>query len=115
MSIAHTAHQARTRRCYERVTTRRPTAPVRVRAPSLARSTLMRSPDHALGPDTRHVIATIADRLRRLPCTDSVIAMDLHRIARELEKIAAAAGPAELQSMTAAAATPTLSPALGDA
>jgi hypothetical protein len=88
-------------------------APARGRQPSLARRALMRSHDQGLGPDTRQAIATIADRLRRLPCTDSVVAMDLHRIARELERIAAAASPAEAQAMAAAAAAPTSSPARG--
>lgn len=39
-------------------------------------------------PDARRQIADIADRLRRLPCDNSVVAMDLHRIARELEALA---------------------------
>ncbi len=49
---------------------------------------LMRHQDLSLCPDARRAIADIADRLRRLPCDNSVVAMDLHRIARELEALA---------------------------
>ncbi len=110
MSIDHTAHQARTWRYCDLVTTSQATAPARVRPPFRARRALMHGPDHVVCPDTRHAVATIADRLRRLPCADSVVAMDLHRIARELEKIAAAAGPTESRTMPAGAAAPSPTP-----
>ena len=55
----------------------------------------------SLAPLTRHAVATIADRLRRLPCADGIVAMDLHRIGCELERIAVAAGPVERPVMAA--------------
>ena len=49
--------------------------------------------DRLLSPEARVRIAEIADRLRRLPCDNSVVAMDLHRIARELEALVARTTP----------------------
>jgi len=53
----------------------------------------MAYPDRLLSPEARERIAEIADRLRRLPCDNSVVAMDLHRIARELEALVARTMP----------------------
>jgi hypothetical protein len=50
--------------------------------------------DTPLCPKTRGAIETIARRLRRLPCENSFVAMNLHRVARDLEAIAARHGTA---------------------
>ena len=49
--------------------------------------------DQPLEPDTRRAIADIAERLRRLPCANSLVAMELHRVARDLEGIVARSVP----------------------
>jgi hypothetical protein len=48
--------------------------------------------DTPLCPKTLGAIETIARRLRRLPCENSFVAMNLHRVARDLEAIAACHG-----------------------
>jgi hypothetical protein len=45
--------------------------------------------DQPLCPKTLGAIETIARRLRRLRCDNSLVAMNLHRLARDLEAIAA--------------------------
>ena len=47
----------------------------------------MRHLNRSLSAADRERIADIADRLRRLPIDNSVVAMDLHRIARDLEAL----------------------------
>lgn len=41
-----------------------------------------------LCPVTKDAIEMIARRLRTLPCDNSLVAMNLHRVARDLEAIA---------------------------
>jgi len=43
--------------------------------------------DLSLDPADRRRIAEIADSLRRLPCGNRLVGMELHRIARELEAL----------------------------
>ena len=69
--------------------------------------------DPSLCPTARLAIATIADRLRRLPCDNSLVAMDLHRIARDLEAIVARVTPLGQPAVPAATTSPKPSPALG--
>jgi hypothetical protein len=54
--------------------------------------------DPQLSPETHGQLAEIADRLRRLPCDNSIVAMDLHRIAREIEALVAGTMPPEAPS-----------------
>ena len=44
--------------------------------------------DKPLCPATKGAIATLANRLRTLHCENSLVAMHLHRIARDLESLA---------------------------
>jgi hypothetical protein len=44
--------------------------------------------DKPLCPATKGAIATLANRLRTLQCDNSLVAMHLHRIARDLEALA---------------------------
>ena len=48
-----------------------------------------------LCPVTKDAIETIARRLRNLPCDNSLVAMNLHRVARDLEAITAGHGSIE--------------------
>lgn len=64
--------------------------------------------DGHLCPATRGAIQTIARRLRDLPCDNSLVAMNLHRIARELEALAAGHGTAETCCCRACAGAPRI-------
>ena len=48
-----------------------------------------------LCPATKDAIETIARHLRNLPCGNALVAMNLHRVARDLEAIAAGRGTIE--------------------
>ena len=112
MSIAHNARRDRARRCRTRVATASSTALWRPHPAALA-AALMGKLDQSLCPTGRLAIATIADRLRRLPCDNSLVAMDLHRIARDLEAIVARVTPLGQPAVPAATPSPKPSPALG--
>jgi hypothetical protein len=64
--------------------------------------------DSHLCPATRGAIQTVARRLRDLPCDNSLVAMNLHRLARELEALAAGRGTAEMCRCRGCAGTPRI-------
>ena len=64
--------------------------------------------DGNLCPATRGAIQTIARRLRDLPCDNSLVAMNLHRLARELEALAAGHGKAGTCRCRACAGAPLI-------
>jgi hypothetical protein len=69
--------------------------------------------DDHLCPATRGAIRTIARRLRDLPCDNSLVAMNLHRLARELEALAAGHGTAEMCRCRGCAGAPRILEAVG--
>jgi len=60
--------------------------------------------DLSLEPADRRRIADIADSLRRLPCGNRLVGMELHRIARELEALVDRTTPAATQGSAATSA-----------
>lgn len=62
--------------------------------------------DKPLCPATASAIASIARRLRNLPCDNSLVAMNLHRVARDLEAIVAGQGAPDRCGCSGCAAAP---------
>ena len=64
-----------------------------------------------LCPITKNAIETIARHLRNLPCDNSLVAMNLHRVARDLEAIATDQATIEACGCNGCVAAPVILPA----